>query len=337
MVTPASEANGQRRRMLVCLDLSAASETCLPYAIALAQTFGSEVTLMHVMQARKDHLGPQANDVLGWEISRQEARGYLGRIEAQVEKALGRRVDVRIEQGRPAERIVDVSRELDADLTVIASYGDGCVSPTGLGSTAQRILALLRGSVFVAHCSSPDSQKGATKRILVPLDGSLRTESVLPAVARLANAHGAEIVLAHVVRSPAHTALLGAEGDMELAMKLTARLEASAKLYLQRVRLQLTGRGTSVRALVSRHVSEHQGLLETAQREQTDLIVLSAHGSACDPARPVGSVTSFLLTHATMPLLVLQDLPELALSGAQALDAKLSSAGLRASYASESV
>ena len=335
-VMPFSQPELPRRRMLVCLDLSGASETCVPYAISLAKTFGSEVTLVHVMQSGQDRGGPHANDVLGWEISRQEARGYLSRIQAQIAEALGQTVDVRIEQGRPAERIVDLAREIDADLTVLASRGDGSVPGSGLGGTAQRVLALLRGSVFVTHSSAVGAHAGVPKRILVPLDGSLRTESVLPAVARLAGAHGSEILLVHVVQSPAHTALLGAEDDMELALRLSSRLEAAANLYLERLQLRLTGRGTGVRVVVSRHASAHQGLLEIAQREQTDLIVLSAHGSACDAAHSFGSVTSFLLTHSTVPLLVVQDLPELPLHGAHELDAKLPSAGLRASYASES-
>ncbi len=49
--------------------------------------------------------------------------------------------------------------------------------------------------------------------------------------------------------------------------------------------------------------------MKISQREDTNLIVLSAHGSACDSARSFGSVTTYLFTHSTVPLLVLQDLP----------------------------
>ena len=49
-------------------------------------------------------------------------------------------------------------------------------------------------------------------------------------------------------------------------------------------------------------------LLELARTERSDLIVLSAHGSTCNPAMTSGSVTAHLLTHSVVPLLVLQDL-----------------------------
>lgn len=64
----------------------------------------------------------------------------------------------------------------------------------------------------------------------------------------------------------------------------------------------------AVRTLVVRHANERQCLIELAQQEHVDLVVVSAHGLACDPARPFGSVTAHLLTHSVVPLLVLQDL-----------------------------
>jgi len=97
--------------------------------------------------------------------------------------------------------------------------------------------------------------------------------------------------------------------ELELAMALAARLEASAKRYLEGIRDRLLHEVPAVRTLVVRHANERQCLLDVAQQEHAELIVLSAHGLACDPARSFGSVTAHLLTHSLVPLLVLQDLP----------------------------
>ncbi len=307
-----STANHPAKRghnVLVCLDRSPFSEACLPYAVSLANTFGSTVTLLHVMQPRSEHPGPQTTLALGWEISRQEAQGYLERLEKEASAALGRSVEVRLEQGRPAERIVDVAREIGADLIVLASHGEGGVTET-LGSTAQQVLAAVRGSLLIVHSSSTTPRMGVLKRILVPLDGSLRTESVLPIVARIADACGAEILLAHIVEEPVQTEVLRAPEDLKLAHELATRLEASAKLYLEGLRDQVPRDVASVRTLVVRHPNERQCLLEIAKRERIDLVVLSAHGAACDPARSFGSVTAHLATHGMVPILVLQDVPE---------------------------
>lgn len=297
-------------RVLVCLDGSPLSEACLPYGISVAKTFGSELTLVRVMQPRHEHAGPQLTDALGWEISRQEARGYLERLKGEAAAALGRPVEVRLEQGNPAERIVDLARELAADLTFLGSHGEGGVTAWNLGSTVEHVLAVARGSVFLAHSHSAAPTVVSPHRILVPLDGSLRTESVLPTAARLAGTSGAELLLVHVVLEPIPSSVLLAGEDLELARKLTGRLESGAKRYLNRLRDRLAREVGSVRVLVDRHANERQCLLEIAAREQSDLIVLSAHGSACAATRSFGSVTADLLRNSLAPVLVLQDLPE---------------------------
>jgi len=331
------EAKLYGRHILVCLDRSPFSEVCLPYAISLARTFGSAITLVHVMQPHHEHAGPHTHDALGWEIARQEARAYLTRVELEVSRAVERPVLARLEQGRAAERIVDLAREISADLTMLGSHGEGASAPRHLGSTVQRVLSLSRGSVFIARAGMSAPAIAAPKHILVPLDGSLRTESVLPAAARIASAHGGDMLLVHVVQEPLPTALLQSIEDLELARTLATRLETGAKRYLEHLQQQLAHEVGSVRTIVVRSSHAYQCLLEVSQREQSDLIVLSAHGSACDSARAFGNVTGYLLTHATAPLLVLQDLPEEDRPRtAQRYEAQLAPTALRASYAPES-
>ena len=334
---PPPEIKLHGRRILVCLDRSSLSELCIPYAVSLAKTFGSDITLAHVMDPHGDRGAPHPSDALGWEISRQEARAYLERIENEVSQTSGQAVDIRLEQGRPAERIVALAREIGAEITVLGSRGEGGAPPSSLGSTAQQVLSLARSSVFIAHSSSSSPIAVVPKRILVPLDGSVRTESVLPAAVRMATACGAELLLVHVVQEPVPTALLPASEDMALARTLAERLESGAKRYLARLQEQLAHELTSVRTLVVRHANERQCLLDIAMREHIDLFVLSAHGSACDSGRSFGSVTTYLLTHSTVPLLVLQDLPEREGPHAHDLDGVPSSPPLRASYAPEHV
>jgi nucleotide-binding universal stress UspA family protein len=322
-------------RFLVCLDRSISSEVCVPYAVSLAKAFRCSITLLHVLQPRDEHGGPQTTDALGWEISRQEARGFLDRLERDVTLALGQPTDTRLEQGRPAERIVDVAREIEAELIVLGTRGEGEAPAWGVGSTLQGVLSATRSSVFVAHSSSTAPKVLALGRVLVPLDGSLRTESVLPAAARIASAHGAEMLLVHVVQEPLPTALLNAAADMDLARQLAGRLESCAKRYLEELQRRLAHEVPSVHTLVARHANARQCLLEVSRKEQVDLIVLSAHGSACDSGRSFGSVTTYLLTQSMVPMLVLQDLAEGELQRPQDVAAPPTPPSLRASYAPE--
>lgn len=302
----------QGRHVLACLDRSTFSEACVPYAVSLAKTFGSAITLVHVMHSPHERSGARTRDALSWEIARQEAHRYLERMAKEASLALGRPVDARLEQGHPAERIAALAHEIGADITVVGSHGEGGITSWTLGTTVQQLLVVARTSVLIAHSTSLTSLSRAAvtpKRILVPLDGSLRSESVLPATVHSASVNGANILLAHVVQEPLVTALLDAAEDLDLARTLATRLESAAARYLERLRRRLAHEGTSVRTVVIRHANERQGLLEISRNEQADLIVLSAHGAACDPARSFGGVTTYLLTHSLVPLLVFQDIP----------------------------
>ncbi len=326
-----------RRRILVCLDRSALSEACVPQAVSLARVLGGSVTLLHVLHQHDGKAAPQSHDALDWEIARQEALAYLERLAHGIPDSSGVSVDVRLEQGRPAERIVDLARELDAYLTVLGRYGEGEAGMRSLGSTVQHVLALAPSSVFVANPGSTPKTTETPTRVLVPLDGSVRAESVLPTAARLAAAHDGEVLLVHIVQEPLPTALLSRPRDMELAHVLALRLESGALRYLKTLQERMQREGASVRTLVLRHLNPYQCLLETTQKEQVGLVVLSAHGSVCDSSRSFGSVTGYLLTHSVVPILVLQDLAEQSVHAPRESDPDLTPPSLRASYAPENV
>jgi nucleotide-binding universal stress UspA family protein len=298
------------RRILVCIDRSPLSEACVQYAVAISKSLGSAITLLHVMQPPSERAGLHATDVFDWEISRQEASAYLERLEQDATQASGQQVGTRLEQGHPAQRINAAARELDADLTVLGSHGERGAEAWNLGSTALQVLAVARGSVLIARPTSAPTGEVSPKRILVPLDGAPRSESVLPTAVRIARAHDAELLVAFVVREPVPTAVLRAPEDLAVARELATRLEVSGKRYLNGLRDQLVREAVYVRTLVLRGVDEKQALLELSRKERSDLIVLSAHGSTCNPALTFGSVTAHLLTHSDVPLLVLQDLQD---------------------------
>jgi len=333
-ISHASEDQAREHRILVCVDRSASAESCLASAISLARALGSDLTLVHVMQPRHEHAGPHT-DALNWEIARQEARAYLERLEQDAVQALERPVAVRLEQGRAAERIVELARELRADLTVLGSHGESGATAWNLGSTVQQVVALSRGSVFIAHAPSGFPIAASPQRIVVPLDGSRRTESVLPTAARIARAYDAELILVHVIQELLPTAVLYRAEDLELTRQLASSLEVSAKAYLEGLRAGLVREGASVRTLVVRHANQRHCILATSKHEHADLIVVAAHGAACDPGRTFGSVTEYLFTHSSVPLLVLQDLPETELH-TPALGEKVAPP-LRASYPPECV
>jgi nucleotide-binding universal stress UspA family protein len=161
----------------------------------------------------------------------------------------------------------------------------------------------------------------------VPLDGSLRSESVLPLVAELARFHASEVVLVHVVTDPTTTAVLSDPEDMRLALLLASRVHTNAEAYLAQIRARLLSNVPSVTPVVVRRTEDRQALLDVGAEQAADLIVLTAHGSTCNVERPFGSVVSYLLAHTQLPIFVFQDMPRARLDQAPVQSGRVSPSG----------
>lgn len=296
---PAQVPLGVTRRALVALDRSARSEASLPLAALVARVLGAKLTLAHVVPTT---LGSAATrtGALDWEIRRREADHYLERVRGSLGDDGALEVELRATQGVPGLRLLALASEIGADLTVVAGREDGAGA---LGSVAQQVIAGTRGSLLVAHplASWPP------RRIVVPLDGSARTEAVLPTVVALARATHAEVTLLHVVSDRARSAVLAGPAELELAHALTRRLRKNAESYLERLRQRELRDVVVVHRVVRAGDEDRRALAAALGELDADLVVLAAHGATCDLRDPFGSVASHLLTHVRRSMLVLQD------------------------------
>ncbi len=197
---PSPEARTRAvRHVLVCLDRSLYSQSCLRQARFVAEACGAKITLLHVMPSPLGTPESSRADALEWQIAKRETEQYLARTRDSL-GALPGLVVTELTQGHPAEQIVAVAREIGADLTILSSHGERGEDGCELGSTAQHVFALAPGSVLLAQPTG--AAQVPPRRIVVPLDGSTRSACVLPLVAVLARHSGAEVLLTHVVTDP---------------------------------------------------------------------------------------------------------------------------------------
>lgn len=323
------------RHVLVCLDRSEAAEAVLPLACHLAGMDRARMILLHVLEAQPDTDEIRATDALEWEIVRQEAHSYLERL-AERAGALGIEAESCIAEGSAAHCVAAAAAEMEAGLLVLSTYGEGGVDAWTLGGTAQKILALARGPVLIVPSGAREPAPRVPPRsVLVPLDGSVRGECVLPTALRLARADHAEIIVSHVVPDPIRTEVLSTQEDLALARQLADRLVLRAEAYLERIRAELAAGDVRARAAVCRATDHREGLVALAAAERADLIVLSAHGAVCNPRRRFGSVTSYVVAHSPAPVLVIQDLPAQASHAAIAQPSRLPPRSFDAALGSE--
>jgi nucleotide-binding universal stress UspA family protein len=295
------------REIVACLDLSEFGCGIVPHAQLIAKTLGAWLTLLHVLEPESSS-GRAPPDPLDWEIRQREARTHLEGLAAPL---IELEHDIRVEliQGYPAEQICAWVERQGVDLTVLGSHGARGVSDWNLASTARKLIERTPGSLLlVPAAAAVKGREVRYRRILVPLDGSPRAESVVPMAVRIAASQNAELLLVHVVPVPEITRIgpLDSEGA-ELKRRLSEHNRRLASVYLDRLRARTSQQTSGVRAIVSGDGNVRTGLERLIREEAVDLVVMSAHGLTGRTDCACGSVTEYALTHAMTPVLVVRD------------------------------
>lgn len=111
------------------------------------------------------------------------------------------------------------------------------------------------------------------EKILVPLDISEESASVLPFVQESLIAEG-EGILLHII-PPGRTSFLGEY--VTLGMQIEEEVRSRAKLYLKGIVSQISEGSGSWRYEVVVSDSVADGIVDFARREEVDLIVMFSH------------------------------------------------------------
>jgi nucleotide-binding universal stress UspA family protein len=148
------------------------------------------------------------------------------------------------------------------------------------------------------------------KRILVPLDGSLRAERALPVAAALAHAGSGEVILTRVVTAPNHLGREEEHSPTAEAALADERETAIRSLKDVSQRLEQAGVVTQMKVGVAPTVAPT--LLDTIDTLHADLVIMCRHGRTGFQRWTLGSVAQKVARHATVPTLVLRaDGPDL--------------------------
>lgn len=140
-------------------------------------------------------------------------------------------------------------------------------------------------------------------RILTPLDGSEYAEAALPVAARIAQASNAPLVLLHVLSGPRE--LLPFILPMMEPSTLSADVDAAAAYLAAVAERSDLANITTVSEVRSGLAAAT--ILEEAEKQHADLVVLAAHAHTGLARWAPGSVSEHLEHHGTMPVLELTD------------------------------
>ena len=141
-------------------------------------------------------------------------------------------------------------------------------------------------------------------RILVPLDGSSLAEQALPCATTLGQGLPAELVLFCAISIPSEAQELLSNADLKEKVSIE-QLEAKAGSYLQSVADQLQEVGLDVHPIV-RHGPAAGAIVDYAERENIQQIVMTTHGYTGIGRWTHGSVAERVLQSADVPVLMIR-------------------------------
>jgi nucleotide-binding universal stress UspA family protein len=269
------------KKILLTLDGSENAEKALPWARQFAAREHAQVVLLQVLPPNPDR-GTRGQE-------REDARDYLFGIERELNFA-GIPTKILIRRGNAAGEIVDAARDQGCDLIVIATRGGSKVKRWVMGGVTEQVMRLSTVPVLPvwSHLNRP--RQGHVRRIIVPLDGSRRAESILWWAIRLAQLLHSKLVFLHV-------APVG-EGSPR---GWNAEVYETLSRRLKRIAESLCKQGVKAEFRVQRGDAAERIL---AYADLNDLILTTTHGYGGVKRWILGSVAEKLVHAAAVPVLV---------------------------------
>jgi nucleotide-binding universal stress UspA family protein len=284
------------RRIAVPVEEPTLDSRALQYAALIAERSGAVLELVHVHVPDRPGAELEAlpqfrfGDVAEFDDQCDRAAedaewDWLEELRDRVQAENRIAVSCRLLRGPVDTALWEHARASRHDLVVMACREDQCEGAVR-SHRSDRVVRF--GNVPVLRIrpstEAPDAGKGL-RRMLVTLDGSDFSESILSPAVGLAKTLGMEITLLR--------ALSGTDpGDRELALA-----------YLQAIADELPAEISS-RILAVPHRSATEAILGTASNASFDLIAMATHGQGGFRHRVVGSTAHEVLRGSRQPVLM---------------------------------
>ena len=262
------------RRILVPLDGSTLADAMLRRVEDLAEATGAELVLVSVARTA---------------AAQAALRRHLDR-HCFALKRRGRPARARVLRGDPAAQILAVADHERPWCIAMATHGRSGPAAWVLGSVAERVCRESRHPVLVANPTALGGRL-APKQVVVPLDGSDVSASVLPHAATLARAFDAKLLLVHFVE-PTRT---------RAAREVPPRRDVVEFLEARHAELAASGLRVEFRISAGHPATR---LLELARADGSDLVAMATHGRSGLGRWLYGSVAETVIRSARCPLLI---------------------------------
>jgi nucleotide-binding universal stress UspA family protein len=297
-------------RILCPTDFSEASDHAVDLAVTIASLYKARVAAVHVVDVGV--FVPEFGLATGGPIDEAGLSALRATTEAGLSAAVrsGVGVEVFVDVGSPAARILDRAAVLPADLIVMGTHGKGGFQHLVLGSVTERVLRKATCPVLTVPPRAQATSRLPFRRLLCAIDFSEPSMAALKFAVSLAEEFDAKLTMLHVLEwpweeppSPRLEDLPVEQGEAlaefrryreKMALMRLETLVATAKRLSQPPATRLSSGKPYVQ------------ILDVANSEDSDVIVIGVHGRNPFDMMLFGSTTNQLVRRATCPVLTLR-------------------------------
>ena len=286
-------------RLMVPLDGSELAEVTLWYAARLTGRLKASLTLVYV-SAPDELTSPHMHECY--------LKDVVARVKKEADKAAketgGKNITVEYKmlKGDPAEEIIDYADKAKIDLIILSTQGKSGIKRWPLGNVANKVIGATKKQVLLirAKGARTDVYKGSLEKVLVPVDGSKQSESILRYITHLARELNLDVTLQHIWVRGIHT-----YPTLE-SLKREEKEKKQAENYILRLESRMKSKGVSTDVIFgdAAQGSEAEQIIRLAEEGKYGMVAMATHGWSGVERWIFGSTANKVLNEGSTPLLL---------------------------------
>ncbi|ACZ42650.1 UspA domain protein [Thermobaculum terrenum ATCC BAA-798] len=284
------------RTLLLATDGLQDSALALDAALDLASRAGADLHVVHVWQAPPPFAPVGMVPVVVEDQSSEVESAARNLLEKEVEKVRSRgvtSVHPHLLSGRPAEEILSVARQIEADLIIIGSRGKSGLERLMMGSTSEEVVHHAHVPVLVLRGGA---DVWPPHKVVVGDDFSEEAERAAEIAAAIAKLLGCGLELITAYPTPVHP-----RRHPEVLSELLQSLQESSSQRSENLRGKFQ---VEVKPVVEAGDPAEVLLRHSDRDGEPTLVVVGARGLGAVQRMLLGSVSTKILRTSRNPVLV---------------------------------
>ena len=279
------------KRILIPVTAEELSQHVLHYRLEFAKAIGASVVMTYAL-VEHDY-STIADELL-------ESYGTMAReIGVPYEKRLTDGIEMAIGQA-----IIEQAQITSSDLILIGTHALEGFNRLVSGSVSEQVVHLAKIPVMVIR--SQKQHYTPIKHILVAVDGGTASDSAVSLAESIAPELQANLIFVHVIPNiaPPIADVTGISSLVYDPIKQTQMLATESETILNRAKQSDSSGTATIKGVAAQFESIPKRILETADSEQADLIMMGTYGSVGFERLVLGSISQAVTNHANVPVLL---------------------------------